>query len=339
MIGWEKLSKILKYPGGYKFIGGPLDKKIKHLLKTLVTIGLLSYVIYSANLAKIFDVLKKINFWIFLLVILIGVFSIALSAKKWQILLEVKGEKRRFKDVLKVYYIGIFFNMFFPTTIGGDVIKAHEMSKTSKKKVEAYSSVFMERFTGAIAILLLAIVATTIYFNNLPMMVIFLVYCVFTPLLLIIIVVFSRKKFVKKFRRLYSIFFQLFARFSLKKKVEKLYDSISLYGKEKKCLLIVLLVSLSFQSITIILRYILSKAIGMDVPLYYFFIFIPICSLIAFLPISIRGIGIFEFLYMYFFTMVGATAAEAVSLAFLTHILAFINSTTGGVIYLFSKKS
>jgi uncharacterized protein (TIRG00374 family) len=316
-----------------------LDRKIKHAIKILITIGLLLFVIYSANPFKIYEVLKGIIIWFFLLAILVGIFNNALSSKKWQILLEVKGEKHRFRDVLKIYYTGVFFNIFLPTSIGGDVVKAYEMSKISKKRVEAYSSVFMERFTGGVIIIILALIATTIYFDKLPIEIPILVYCFFTPIFLISLLLITRKKIVKKFRRFYSVFFRLFAHFSLNKKVEKLYDSINLYKKEKKCLFVVILISFVFQNIMILNRYILSLSIGMDVPLHFFFIFIPICSLITFLPISIGRIGVLEVLYLYFFTMVGATPAEAVSLAFLSHIFAFIQSLIGGGIYLISNAS
>jgi uncharacterized protein (TIRG00374 family) len=316
-----------------------LDNKIKLLLKITISIALLAYVVYSADLSKIYEVLIGINLMFFLLAFIIGVGTITLSAKKWQILLQAKGEKHRYRRVLKIYYIGVFFNIFLPTNIGGDVVKAYEMSKTSKKRVEAYSSVFMERFTGAIALLILVIIAISIYYNEIPIEVIVLVYCVFIPIFLFITLLITRKGFAKRFKRFYRLFFKIFERFSLHKKAESLYDSINLYKKEKKILLIVMIISLIFQSVSVIIRYVLSLSLGMDVPLFYFFIFIPICSLVAFLPISIRGIGVFEVLYLYFFTMVGATAAQAVSLAFLTHILAFINSLTGGVIYLVSNTS
>lgn len=314
-----------------------MDKKIKNLLKILISICLLVYVIYTANLSKIIEVFIGINLLFFSVAILVGIFNVALSSKKWQILLKVKEERHRFKEVWKFYYIGIFFNMFLPTSIGGDVVKAYKMSKATKKPVEAYSSVFMERFTGAIAILILAVVATTIYFDKLPIEIPLLVYCLFTPLLIIITILISKKKLIKKLRKLYSVFFRLFASFSLDKKAERLYDSINLYKKEKKVLLIVLIMSFLFQTILIINNFILSRSIDMGVPIHFFFIFIPISVLIAFLPISIRGIGVLDVLYMYFFPMVGATTAEAVSLAFLTHAFVFVQSIIGGVIYLFSN--
>ena len=42
------------------------------------------------------------------------------------------------KDVTCLTFVGQFFNNFMPTTIGGDVIKAHYASNVTKKRLETF---------------------------------------------------------------------------------------------------------------------------------------------------------------------------------------------------------
>ncbi|MBS3816629.1 MAG: flippase-like domain-containing protein [Candidatus Thermoplasmatota archaeon] len=225
-----------------------------------------------------------------------------------------------------MYYIGTFFNLFLPTNVGGDIVKAHKMSKVTKKSIEAYSSVFMERFTGLIAILSLAIAASTLYFSELPIDIISTIYVVFLTLIVLSFIMSLNKRLFKNFNP-----------FSIREKLLKLYSSISLYTKKKRTLGHALLVSFAFHTILILTNYILALSIGINVPIQYFFIFIPITAVLLFLPISIRGFGVREVLYVYFFTQVGATTAQAVSLSFLVQLFGIVSSLIGGFVYLSSQ--
>jgi len=318
-----------------------MKEKIKDRLKTIikiaVSISLISYVIYSAGPYKIWSEIKNINILFFIIVLIITVVKIGISAKKWQILLKSKGEVKDFLHVWKIYYIGTFFNLFLPTNVGGDIVKAHKMSKVSKNSIEAYSSVFMERFTGVIAIFGLAIISTSLYFSELPLDILIIIYIVFLPLIILSLIMIWKESVVNKFKNLINRLFKNFNPFSVREKLIKLYSSINHYTKKKRTLGYALLISFIFHTMLILTNYIAALSIGIDVPIQYFFIFIPITAILLFLPISIRGFGVREVLYVYFFTQVGATTAQAVSLSFLIQLLGIISSLIGGFVYLFSQ--
>ncbi len=311
--------------------------RLKTIIKIVVSISLISYVIYSAGPYKIWTEIKNIKLFYFLIVIIITIVKVGVSAKKWQILLKAKGEIKDFLHVWKIYYIGTFFNLFLPTNVGGDVVKAHKMSKVSKNSIEAYSSVFMERFTGVIAIFGLAIVATSLYFSQLPTDILFIIYVIFLPLIILSFLMIWKDSIVNLFKKLINRIFKNFNPFSIREKLIKLYTSINLYTKKKRTLGYALIISFVFHTMLILTNYILALSIGIDIPVHYFFIFIPITAILLFLPISIRGFGVREVLYAYFFTQVGATTAQAVSLSFLVQLLGIISSLIGGFVYLFSQ--
>ena len=53
----------------------------------------------------------------------------------------------------------MFFNLFLPTIVGGDAVKAVLLARETGAPARATMSVFMERNTGLCALLLIALVA------------------------------------------------------------------------------------------------------------------------------------------------------------------------------------
>ncbi|MCK4822914.1 flippase-like domain-containing protein, partial [bacterium] len=65
----------------------------------------------------------------------------------------------------------------------------------------------------------------------------------------------------------------------------------------------------------------------------YFFLFVPIISVLTMLPISLNGIGIREGAFVFFFTKVGISSAQALSMSILTYTIVLLASLIGGLIY------
>ncbi len=311
--------------------------RLKTLLKITVSLSLIFYIIYTYGPYNIIYQIRETNLFYFSIVILITVFNVIISARKWQLLLKAKGEIQSFLHIWKLYYIGTFFNMFLPTNVGGDVVKAHKLSQVSKKSVEAYSSVFMERFTGLIAVIALATISATFYLDDIPTTVAIMIYGVFLPAILISFFLISSKRFIILFQGFLNRILSTFNPFSLREKSIKMLKSINHYTKKKKSIIYALIISLIFHTLLIFINYLLSLSLGLDISLYFFFIFIPISHILLFLPVSIRGLGVREVIYVYFFTQVGATGAQAVSLSLLVQLIGVISSLIGGSVYLSSK--
>jgi len=311
--------------------------RLKTLLKIIVSLSLILYIIYTFGPYNIIYQIQEVNLFYFFIVILITVFNVMISARKWQLLLKAKDEIQSFFHIWKLYYIGTFFNMFLPTNVGGDVVKAHKLSRVSKKSVEAYSSVFMERFTGLIAVIVLATISTTFYLEEIPRNITYMIYGVFLPAILVAFFLISSKRFIVVLQIFLKKIFNSFNPFSLKEKSIKILKSVNHYTKKKKSIVYAIFLSLIFHTLLIMSNYILGLSLGLDISLYYFFIFIPISHILLFLPVSIRGLGVREVIYVYFFTQVGATGAQAVSLSLLVQLIGVISSLIGGLVYLSSK--
>lgn len=314
-----------------------IDHKIKLVLKVIVSILLISLAVYFAGPAMIWKEVKGIKTGYLIPIFVMALLNVAISAKKWHILLKAKGEDSGYLYVWRMYFIGKFFNLFLPTDIGGDIIKAREMSKITRKSVDAYSSVFMERFTGLVAVFCLAVIASSLFIFEMPLIVLAMIYMILLPILLILSALLFNKNLVKRFRGQIEKIFSYFNPFSLRERSIKLYVSINQYAKEKRAVYLSLLIAFIYHPLLIFVNYMLALSIGINVPIHYFFIFIPLTSILLILPISIKGFGVREVIYAYFFTQVGATTAQSVSLSLLYQFVVVIISLIGGFVFLYHQ--
>jgi hypothetical protein len=79
-----------------------------------------------------------------------------LSAWRWQALARPFGFECTVKKLTSYYLIGMYFNLVLPTTVGGDVVRAWYLDGGSGRRLAAFVSVFVDRFSGLIVLLGLA---------------------------------------------------------------------------------------------------------------------------------------------------------------------------------------
>ncbi len=60
-----------------------------------------------------------------------------LGCLRWRVLLEAHNIKLGFARIVKLFFIGFFFNNFLPSLTGGDIVKAYYVSKETARRAEA----------------------------------------------------------------------------------------------------------------------------------------------------------------------------------------------------------
>ena len=136
---------------------------VKNIAKAAISISLLLYLIIKADPQKVIDVLLGINslagFSYLGLGLLFTVLAVGLMSLRWQVLLKFYGSQIEFNRLMGFYLIGMFFNNFLPTSIGGDVMRIYKVNQDTNDRTVSFASVIIERMLGIAATLLLAIVA------------------------------------------------------------------------------------------------------------------------------------------------------------------------------------
>jgi uncharacterized protein (TIRG00374 family) len=78
-----------------------------------------------------------------------GIFA---STLRWKAYLDALEIYLPFPTVLRLYFVGTFFNAFLPSGIGGDAYKAVRIGRARGGMPSAFASVFLDRFAGFIGL-------------------------------------------------------------------------------------------------------------------------------------------------------------------------------------------
>ncbi len=87
---------------------------------TLLALGILSYRVDAVAVLKTVSRFPAADLPIILAFLMAG---LALSALKWQLLLQGLGRVVAFASLARLLWIGLFLNTFLPGRTGGDVVR------------------------------------------------------------------------------------------------------------------------------------------------------------------------------------------------------------------------
>src|SRR5207253_2317310 len=81
------------------------------------------------------------------------------SAARWRLLARPLGFHSPLGAFIRFYFVGMFFNLLLPTSVGGDVVRAWYLDGGSGRRMPAFLSVLVDRLSGLLILLSLACVA------------------------------------------------------------------------------------------------------------------------------------------------------------------------------------
>ncbi len=96
---------------------------VRLAFRILVTAGTLAWFIRGVQPVSLADRLSQVRWWIVFPAFLVNALWVGPSAMRWLGVARLSGHALRFRDSVRFYVIGSFFNTFLPTGNGGDVVR------------------------------------------------------------------------------------------------------------------------------------------------------------------------------------------------------------------------
>lgn len=308
---------------------GSLKKPLTILLRIGISIILLFFLFRQVDKKMLWDLLKNTDKPFLFFGFIIFFISYLLCLFRWQMLLKAANIDLPLKRIIIAFAGGIFFNLFLPSTIGGDLVRSIDLAAHTKKPRQVVATVFLDRLSGYIGVALVLSLAVLMGWRFLQDKAVFVsLFMIVAVLVAILLVLFNKFIHSKINRLLYSP-----DAGKIREAITSLHQEVHYFGRNKKLIFNNLALSFFVQLIAPVTFYFVGLSLGIKINIIYFLIFLPIIGAITLLPVSIGGLGLRDATTIYFFAKAGVTKdlAFAMSLINFSFILAY--GALAGIIY------
>jgi uncharacterized protein (TIRG00374 family) len=302
---------------------------VKDLLKTslrgVLIILVIIWLVSLVSSQELISALLQISSADLAILLIISVLLISVSVIKWAAFLSHLGIRPGFNRLFALYLVGYFVNVFTPSFLGGDLVRSLALGGNINR-AHAISATVLERYTGIVAMLVMALVAC--FFSQVVSREIFFVVLVAVTGCITATILIAGGYLM----RITEIL-------PLPERVTKLIRSVHeglIWGGGDLSLIIKALGwSFLFHLLTVINTAAVGIAVGwVEIPWVGLAVVVPLILIIGAVPISPQGLGIQEGAFVFFLHSVGATTGQALAIALVLRIKSYILALCGGAIWL-----
>lgn len=291
-------------------------------LKLIVSVGLLAVLAWRTDWKQVVSAFAHLRLDLWLAAVGLYVVTQAVSGLRWQMLSRPLGFDRPLAHYVGFYFIGMFFNLFLPTSVGGDVVRAWYLADGRDQRFNAFLSVLVDRGSGLLVLLGLACAALLVSPIALPEWVHVSVWAAVGS------ATFGLSVLALLGHRTRNATGEGLLR--------KCAVAQSVYLGRPGLLATTTLLSVVVQAANVVLVWLVGRALDVPVPALYYAVAVPMVTLLTLLP-SINGMGLREGGLVLFLQPLGIATGTALTLSFLWFAVFATASLLGGAVYLFGR--
>lgn len=275
------------------------SKWVKLLLKIIITTACLWYVAGKIDFATAWILIKNADSSYLLLALPAFILSKLIAALRLSIYFNNIDLHLSNWQNIKLYWLGMFYNLFLPGSIGGDAYKVILLKrKYNAPYKKTTAAVLLDRFSGLLGLGLILAIYSFIVLHKTSYMIAISVATILAVILLYFIV----NRWLKEF--------------------------ISSYFPT-------LLLGILVQGCQVLCAYLIMAAVGINTNANeYIFIFL-ISSVVSVLPLTIGGIGIREFVFLEGSNWFGLSQETSIVISLLFYLITLVTSAAG-LVYVFN---
>jgi hypothetical protein len=276
-----------------------IPASLKLLLKIAITVLCIWYVSGKINFSKAGTALQKANWFYLLLALLAFIISKIIAAYRLNIYFRNINVRLPERSNLKLYWLGMFYNLFLPGSIGGDAYKVVLL----KRKYDApykktTTAVLLDRFSGLLGLgLILAIYGTLVLDKTL-----YIIILTAGALLGIAVFYFIINRWLKDF-------------------IKSFFPTLGL--------------GILVQAVQVGCAYFIMAALGIPAHVTEFVFLFLVSSVASVLPFTIGGLGIRELVFLEGSSYFGLPQETSIVISILFYLITLFTSAWGAI-YVFN---
>jgi len=295
-----------------------------NVLRVLISVGALAFLFWKIGLGETVAVLRQADLRYLLLAFLLFLLSLIIRAYRWLVLIRGLGLSIPPGRLLRLYFVGAFFNAFLPSSFGGDVVRALELSQDTDSAA-AVGTVLLDRMTGLLMLFVMGLATLPFHAARMEHWLVWLLLGVAGGGLVAGALVLEGR-FLRRLTTRLPVVLSLTGQGPL----AQVYAAVT--GCGRRAVLSAFGVSLAFNLVNVLINWLCGQTVGADIGLGYFFVVTPLLSVSGLIP-SIGGWGVREAVSTAIFAPTGAGENVAAALGVALGGVTLATGLVGGVLY------
>lgn len=309
---------------------------LKFVFRCFVSLALILFVLSKVDWTELRAVLVRLDWRWAVTGWALSFFIIGGLAVRWQILLRQQGLRFPLRTIFSLSWAGQFFNSILPGSTGGDLMRIYQVCRFAPaQKAAAVATIFMDRLSALIALLLLAAIGFA------------LDPAVLGPIL---------GERVSRQTLLWLLAGLTFAAIAAALLVITVFHDASWFGKLQRTLraartnialgpqlLAVAALAFGIHVVNFSVVYLFARSLGITISYWQVLLMMPVILFLVMIPVTINGHGLRELLLIGYLSHFGVhldrnSPAEIQEIAIALSLLLVTNdllwSVPGGILYL-----
>jgi len=294
-------------------------------LQIVVTLSIFAWLFHKTDWTALTNRFLQIQMSWFVLAVLAYALNLAISTLRWNLILRAAGKHAPQSWLLRLIWVGAYFNQVLPGSVSGDVLRAWYTRPQTGSATLALAVVFADRFIGMGALVSIALLAYLIGGRGLHLLpgmgetVTLLSLGYFSIIVLIVSpsLNFLEHRVGKWGRKLHDI-----------------RDGMGMLLRNPPALIGTFLLSVLVQFCSILMFWSLAHALGERPDAVALWVVWPVVSLFLALPISLAGWGLREGLLVFYLGALAMSHDQALALSLLLGATVLLTSLPGAALWL-----
>jgi hypothetical protein len=297
-------------------------------VRAAIGIGLLVALLAKVGFEPLVGLLRSPR-WLYVAISLgFSAILVGVSCIKWRMFLRHAGVEVGFGRLVALYLIGILFNNFLPSNFGGDVVRGYGLGRQTGGMAQAFATVFLERFTGFAALVACAWLGMALAPRLLGAPPLVAALAASTTLLGTLLWVIVEPRFLDGIERFVP---RRVAREAIGR-ARRLVDSVRSFG-DLRLLGRAMFLSGVFYAAAVGNVFFSAQVFGQAPDVSGLVVAVPVVLVVSLVPISVGGVGLAEWAYVFCLGQIGVPAHEALALGLFLRAKTVLLSLVGAVLF------
>ncbi len=305
------------------------------LARLLVSIAVMVILLAIAGTSSLRKLVYSVQLLPVFLALVLHFLVYLIAAWRWWFLIRATGVTLPFRKLLPSYFLGLFLNNFFPSSLGGDVARVIHLRRQKLPINLLIASSAIDRLVG-----LLTATAIASVFLALPVDIgtsgseRYVMLSISAAALGLVTLLLLPKTHTALRRIANNHRLHQFVR-----TVAEVALNTEAYSRNRRAIPLSILMSVLSQFVMVAAYWMLGLAVGLRVDVIAYFVVVPFAFLAGSAPVSIGGLGVREAAIMLILTTFQISRPAAVTFALLSLVVTVISTLPGALVLVLQTRT